>query len=413
MHTRSQTHSDEGNQPPKSWLVRSRDDRVIAGVAGGLGKHFGLDAIILRIAFVALAAAGGAGVLIYLFLWAISAEPGSSPVLPLQGRATRRSLGIAFIVLGSLTLLRQAGVWFGDAFVWPLALAAIGFAISWARSEDEGGSRWTRITSRIPGSPMESVFGGRTSALRLAMGGLLIATGLGVFLAANNSFATAGNVLLAVIVTAAGLSLVIGPWVWRLAQQLTEERRERIRSQERAEVAAHLHDSVLQTLALIQHSNAPREAASLARSQERELRAWLYGRGPASDGNRLSTAIDEMAGRIEQLQHVTIEAIVVGDSSLDDRVRAMVKACGEATLNAARHSGVDEISVYVEVEKERITAFVRDQGSGFSLDSVPPDRRGLSDSIIGRMHRNGGSATIISEPGSGTEVQLQLPRDHS
>jgi signal transduction histidine kinase len=412
MHTRPQTHSDEGTRPPKSRFVRSRDDRVIAGVAGGLGEHFGLDAVILRVAFVALAAAGGAGLLVYLFLWAISAEPGSSPALPLQGRATRRTLGIAFIVLGSLILLRQAGVWFGDALVWPIALTAIGFAISWARSEDEGGSRWTRMTSRFPGSSMESLFGGRTSLLRLAMGGLLIATGLGVFLAANNSFAT-GNVLLAVIVTAAGLSLVIGPWVWRLARQLAEERRERIRSQERAEVAAHLHDSVLQTLALIQHSNAPREAAGLARSQERELRAWLYGRGPASDGNRLSTAIDEMAGRIEQLQHVTIEAIVVGDSSLDDRLRAMVKACGEATLNAARHSGVDEISVYVEVEKERITAYVRDQGSGFSLDSVPPDRRGVSDSIIGRMHRNGGSATIISEPGSGTEVQLQLPRDHS
>ena len=216
--------------------------------------------------------------------------------------------------------------------------------------------------------------------------------------------------LLAMIVALGGAALLAGPWIWGMGRQLVEERSSRVRSEERAEMAAHLHDSVLQTLALIQRAKAQREMASLARTQERELRAWLYGRAPDLAGVRLRDAIDSMAGRIERQHQVSVEAVVVGDAEMDERLRALVNACAEAVANAARHSGTTAISVYVEVEEEAITAFVRDQGAGFDPDSVPADRRGIADSIVGRMERHGGSATVTSRPGAGTEVVLQLPR---
>jgi signal transduction histidine kinase len=178
-------------------------------------------------------------------------------------------------------------------------------------------------------------------------------------------------------------------------------------------MAAHLHDSVLQTLALIQRAKAPREMASLARTQERELRAWLYGRAPELTGVRLRDAIDSMAGRIEQQHQVNVDAVVVGDAEMDDGLRALVNAIAEAVANAAVHSGSTTISVYVEVEKERVSAFVRDHGSGFDPGVVPPDRRGIADSIIGRMERRGGTAEVHSRPSAGTEVVLRLPRRES
>jgi len=178
-------------------------------------------------------------------------------------------------------------------------------------------------------------------------------------------------------------------------------------------MAAHLHDSVLQTLALIQRSKSEREMASLARTQERELRAWLYGRAPELAGVRLRDAIDSMAGRIERQHQVTVEAVVVGDAEMDERLRGMVNACAEAVANAAVHSGTTAISVYVEVEEGSVTAYVRDQGAGFDPESVPADRHGIADSIVGRMERHGGSAAVISRPGAGTEVVLKLPRKES
>jgi signal transduction histidine kinase len=200
--------------------------------------------------------------------------------------------------------------------------------------------------------------------------------------------------------------------VSRLVRQLGEERRERIRSEERAEVAAHLHDSVLQTLAMIQRSPSAEEMTSLARGQERELRTWLYGRTrPSPNGRRmLSEALDEAATRVERLHHVAVETVVVGDCPLDDRLRAVVDAAGEALSNAAKHSGARAVSVYVEVGPHTVQLYVRDQGRGFVPGSLAPDRRGISDSIVGRMERHGGVATIASEPAEGTEVHLRMPR---
>jgi len=212
------------------------------------------------------------------------------------------------------------------------------------------------------------------------------------------------------VVTAAGVALLLGPWIVRLARQVGVERRERIRSEERADVAAHLHDSVLQTLTLIQRTaGSPHETVSLARRQERELRAWLYGdRSPAAA--TLGAALDLGDDEVEAAHQVTVEVVTVGDPDLDERLAALTAAIREATLNAARHSGAELIDVYVECLPEATTAYVRDRGRGFDLSVVPVDRRGIADSIVGRMERHGGSVDIRTESGAGTEVVLRLPK---
>ena len=280
-----------------------------------------------------------------------------------------------------------------------MTLAAIGFAILWARSGEERSGR----------TPLELVIGGRRSIPRVAIGSFLILGAMAVFLATNTSLRAVGSTLLVTVVAIGGLALIVGPWAWSIGRELLEERSTRIRTEERAEMAAHLHDSVLQTLALIQRAPASRDMASLARTQERELRAWLYGRAPTLAGARLRDAIDAMAGRVERDQQVKVEAIVVGDADLDERTRALVAAVGEATLNAARHSGATEASVYVEVEDDAISAYVRDLGTGFDPAMVAADRRGIADSIVGRLERHGGTATITSRPSGGTEVAMHLP----
>jgi signal transduction histidine kinase len=205
---------------------------------------------------------------------------------------------------------------------------------------------------------------------------------------------------------AGALLLVVGPWVW----QLTVERTERIRLEERAEVAARIHDSVLQTLALIQrHAGDSARVATIARRQERELRGWLYGSGVA-DVESVVTALGEAAADVEELHGVPIELASAGDVPLDDRTRQLVLAAREAMTNAAKFSGAAEISVYAEVGTEAVSVFVRDRGSGFDRATVTPDRRGIAESIEGRLERAGGTATIVSAPESGTEVELRLPR---
>ena len=395
---------------PRPRLERSRSDRVVAGVAGGIGKHLGLDPLLVRIGFVLLSFVLGFGLVVYVLTWLLAPQEAAEPAHQPGGRLippTRtQAFGTALVMVGVVVLLSLGGLLLGGNLAWPVALAGVGFAILWARDSDEEGRR--RVLSGL-GSPLEAVMSGRVSRTRIAIGSLLILAAMAVFLAANTSLSAVGNMLLAVMVAIAGLGLIGGPWAWRMAQALVEERSSRIRSEARAEMAAHLHDSVLQTLALIQRAKAPREMVSLARTQERELRAWLYRRAPSVSDARLRDAIDAMAGRIERHHQVGVEAVVVGDTALDDRVRALVAACGEATLNAARHSGSAEVSVYVEVEDDAISAFVRDHGAGFDLAAVPGDRRGIADSIVGRLERHGGSARLHSHPGAGTEVVLRLP----
>ena len=391
---------------PRPRLERSRSDRVIGGVAAGIGQHLGVEPTTVRIAFVLLSAAFGFGIVVYLLTWLLAPLEALDPTVATMPRRLFRptvaqALGAALILVGVAILLWVSGFWFGEALAWPVTLAAVGFAILWARSgEDRGSSR----------SALDVVISGRRSIARVAIGSLLILGAGAVFLGYNAQLDVVGPMLLAALVAIGGLGLIGGPWIWSIGRDLIDERSSRIRTEERAEMAAHLHDSVLQTLALIQRAPASREMASLARTQERELRAWLYGRAPTLAGARLRDAIDSMAGRVEREQQVKVEAIVVGDSDLDERTGALVAAVGEATLNAARHSGATEVSVYVEVEDDATSAYVRDLGSGFNPDSVAADRRGIADSIVGRLERHGGTAEVTSRPGAGTEVVMRLPR---
>jgi signal transduction histidine kinase/phage shock protein PspC (stress-responsive transcriptional regulator) len=388
---------------------RSASDRVLTGVAGGIGERLGIDPVVVRLAVVVLSLAGGVGVLVYVAAALVSRAPDPQAPAVHPRTSTMQALSVGLVVLGVLLLLRSAGLWFGDRIVWPASIVVLGSAVIWTRGDDADRARWARLWSRLPTSVTEPV-SGRGSRVRLLAGAGLIAVGLVAFLTSNRPLELVGNAPAAVAAVVIGLAVTMGPWVWRLARQATEERRERIRSQERAEMAAHLHDSVLQTLALIQRTDDPAEMVALARGQERELRTWLYGKTPAGPADSLSGALDAIAAEVERAHRTRIEVVLVGDCPLDDGVRALVHACREAMVNAARHARARGVSVYAEVEEDVVTAFVRDQGVGFAREAVPADRRGIAESIEGRMERNGGLAVIESTPGRGTEVRLAVPR---
>jgi signal transduction histidine kinase len=297
-------------------------------------------------------------------------------------------------------VLFVSGFWFGEAFAWPVTLGAIGFAILWARSGEDRRGR----------SAVDVVISGRRSITRVAIGSLLILGAMTIFLANSYSLSTPGPMLLAALVAIGGLGLIGGPWIWSIGRDLIDERSTRIRTEERAEMAAHLHDSVLQTLALIQkQAGDPRAVVKLARSQERDLRAWLYG-DRADDGTSLAATLVKIGTEVEEAFGVPVEVVTVGDAEIDDLSRAMLNAVREATVNAAKHSGADKIDIFGEADGDGVEVFVRDRGKGFVLDSVPEDRLGVRRSIIDRMARHGGSAQIRSTPGEGTEVRLSTRR---
>ncbi len=380
--------------PTRPPLVRRSEARVIAGVSEGVAQHLGVPALAVRTVFVVLTVFGGVGVLAYAGLWAFvplrRSEPAAAVGLPRRDRG--QSIALLTVALGVVLLLAQLNVAGGGDAILPLLIAGAGVALIWRRV-DEG---------RSPASS-------RRFPLLLA-GASLVLAGLVAFLVQADQLGAARQALLAIVVIVVGLVLVTAPWWWRLATELTTERRERIRTQERAEVAAHLHDSVLQTLALIQrHVDSPREVARLARGQERELRSWLYGRRP-DPAVRFAAAIQASAAEIEDSYAVAVEAVVVGDCDLDDGAAAVVQAAREALINAARHAGVEEVSLYAEVEPSRITVYIRDRGVGFDPATVPEDRQGVRGSIEGRMKRHGGRANVRSATGAGTEVELTIDR---
>lgn len=391
-------------------LRRSAHDRVVAGVAAGLGERVEIDPVVVRLAFVMLTFAGGVGAIAYLVLFLAMGWPDPSSEASSPGRTSaRQAVAVGLVLTGVLLICREAGLWWGDGLVWPAALAILGSAVIWTRGTESDRARWMRWWRRVPlGDSLQ----GRGSRVRMVAGGVLLALGLWVFGSAND-VSLFGNAPLSLGAVLLGFAVIAGPGVWRLLRQATDERRERIRQEERAEMAAHLHDSVLQTLALIQRTDDAREMVSLARGQERELRTWLYGGSVRSVPGSLSAALDEVAAEVEATHRTRIEVVLVGDCEVNEGLRALVHACREAMVNAARHSGARGLSVYVEVEDEAVTAFVRDQGVGFSRASVTSDRHGIAESIEARMERNGGVALVESEPGRGTEVRLRIPRSRS
>jgi signal transduction histidine kinase/phage shock protein PspC (stress-responsive transcriptional regulator) len=387
---------------------RSATDRVLTGVAGGIGERLGIDPVVVRLAFVMLTFAGGVGLLLYVAAALVSRKPDLDDPPPPPTTGTRQAVAIALVLLGVLLLLRQVGLWLGDGIVWPAALVVLGSAVIWTRGDEATRARWL---ARMPSWIREE--DGSRPRIRTLVGALVIALGAWAFLSSNPPLDLFDNAPLAVATVLVGFAVIAGPGIWQLVRQASDERRERIRQEERAEMAAHLHDSVLQTLALIQRTEDPNEMVALARGQERELRTWLYGKTKPGGEGSLSAGLDAVVVEVERAHRTRIEIVMVGDCPLDDGVRALVHACREAFVNAARHSGARGVSAYVEVEDDQVTAYVRDQGVGFSRAAVPIDRHGIAESIEGRMERNGGVAVIDSAIGHGTEVRLRIPRSRA
>jgi signal transduction histidine kinase/phage shock protein PspC (stress-responsive transcriptional regulator) len=401
---------------------------MLGGVCAGMGERFGVDPMILRGLFALTTIAGGTGIALYALAWWIVPGPETGAAGG-EGRGWRFELrggmatvqvvaGIGLLALSGLLLLREWGLWFGDVTVWPTVLVISGAALLWRQSQrgadappvvaepaTEAGARERRA---VPLSQrLEAAARGRA-----ALGAALVVGGGIVFLWLNDALRPARDVILAVVVVLVAGAVILAPWWLRLVRGLSAERAERIRSQERAEVAAHLHDSVLQTLALVQRrAGDPRAVATLARRQERELRAWLNNGGADERPGTLAAALQRAAAEVEDAHGVAIEVVTVGDRPLDERAQAVAAAAREALTNAAKFAGDAPIDLFAEMGPERVEVFVRDRGPGFEPAMVPPDRRGVRESILGRMARHGGHAAVQRGPGgAGTEVELVLDR---
>jgi signal transduction histidine kinase/phage shock protein PspC (stress-responsive transcriptional regulator) len=398
----------EASQPPP--LRRDREGAVLGGVCAGLGRRLGIDPIVLRVVFIAATAAGGIGVLLYALAWILVPAEGESragglriPRVPGGRDSWSVAGGMGLLVLALLLLFREWGLWIGDGLVWPVVLAAAGGALIWRQSAN--------AADPAPAAEAPARRGGGNALGRAALGVALVVGAALLFLYFNDALRPARDVLLPVVVVVVAGALILAPWWIRLVRGLADERAERIRSQERAELAAHLHDSVLQTLALMQRrAENPREVAGLARRQERELRAWLNGGRPLGERGTLAAALELAAAEVEDDHGVAVDVVTVGDCPLDAGAEAIVAAAREALVNAAKFAGPEPVSVYAEVGDERVEVFVRDRGPGFDPGAVPDDRRGVRESIVGRMRRHGGDAVVHSGAGAGTEIELRLER---
>jgi signal transduction histidine kinase len=396
-------------EPPR--LYRARDHRMVAGVASGIAQHLGIPVVRVRVAFAVLLGLSGLGLLLYAAFWA---------VVPMRSDGTdappRRDLFqlLPFVAIGLGMILIQILVFdsVGVASTAGWLVAIIGAGVIWHQSAP-GRRQHGRDSLPLPwlGAVLEES-DRRAFVLRFIGGGVLVAVGIigvvAVYAPLDNIDAVINGVIFA-LVGLAGVAVVAAPALWRTYNQLRAEREGRIREQERAELAAMVHDQVLHTLALIlRNAGDAKVVQRLARGQERSLRNWLY-KPASSPTERLAAALEHAAAEVEDTYGITVEAVVVGDRETDERVGALVAAAREALVNAARHAKVETVSLYAEVEPEQISAFVRDRGAGFDPGTVSDHRHGVRGSIIGRMKRHGGRAEIRSEPGGGTEVRLILP----
>jgi signal transduction histidine kinase len=393
---------------------------MVGGVAGGLSARFGIDANVVRLAFAVLAIVDASGFALYVLAWLVMVRTGESTSIIRRALADRRTvtlgLGLATILGCLLLALAGLGLGFAANLIGPVSFGAAGLVVVWRSSSDEEKTFLRQVAEQVPVLGLPDQPTRRALVARVAFGLVLVAAGLGGLVATRHPTGATLEAVASAAVVLTGFMVVFGPWWLALVRDLTVERRERVRSQERADMAAAIHDSVLQTLALIQRSSAdPREVTRLARAQERELRAWLFdARPPGSfDASAVTTVAEGVAAveaEVEESHGVPVESVVVGDCPLNDKLAALLAAGREATVNAAAWSGATTVSIFVEVEPTQVSMFVRDRGKGFDPDTVDPDRRGISDSIAARMARHGGTAEVRSTPGEGTEVELVMSR---
>lgn len=374
---------------------RSTSDRLLTGVAGGIGERLGIRTIYIRAAFLSAMLAAGLGLIVYVLAALLVPETGEQP-RPTSA-TMRQKIGIGAMFAAGMLLFQGIGLWFGPV-TWPIVLVLFGLAIA----IDTSGFNYEQSLQGVLDTSR------RPWWIVLAGLGMMI-IGLAFVLTSIDALKSTGALVIATALTLIGFLIVGGPWLWSLVEDLGTERRARIRSEERAEMAAHLHDSVLQSLALIQRTEDPKKMVTLARAQERDLRSWLYD-PDASDEETLRGALGVAAARVEEAHDIPVSVVVVGENELPHtRRKALVGAATEAMTNAAHHSGAKMVSVFAEPTEEGVEVFVTDQGGGFDPDDVDADRKGIAESIRGRMSRNGGTAEIDSSIGVGTEVHLMMP----
>ncbi len=383
-------------------FARSSSDRMLFGVCGGASRRYGVDAYVVRIALLLLTLTGGLGVVLYVVGFALSRSPDELPTPKVvePSLVTARTIAVALATGGLLLVARNIGLWPGDAIMVPAVIVAAGSALLWYHGRE----------AHPEGDPLERVLQGRATPLR-AIGGVALAmAGVVALVARGVRVAQLPAALAALAMALAGAAVLVGPYIGRLTTQLRDEERARIRDQERNDMAAHLHDSVLQTLALMQRAAAdPRRMVMLARRQERELRSWLYDAKASAEVGSLSARAEGIAAEVELDHGMPVDLVVVGDTEVTAALEALLLAVREATVNAAKHAGADLVSIYIEVEPNTVTAFVRDKGAGFSPAEIGDDRRGIAMSIRDRIERVGGRATLETAPGAGTEWELVVP----
>lgn len=366
-------------------LIRDPSRRVIAGVASGVAGHLGVDVRWVRLFFVVASFAGGLGALLYSGLWMFTPVAEST-----EPRQRPGALDVFLVLVGFvgalLSLQGSSGV--GSAVLFVVGVLIVGAIIA-LQAYDRGTASWKNLAA-------------------LSLGALLVMGGVLAVALMGESSGVAG-VVVSVLVTVLGVAVLVVPLITKLANSLVAEREQKAVADQRAEIASRLHDSVLQTLALIQRqAGDPDEVVRLARGQERELRAWLFD-DTVSNHTTTFAALRKAAGEVEDAYGVVIQPVTVGDDfPFDKRTEAVVLAAREAMVNAAKHAGVDTIDVYAEHLAGRLEVFVRDRGAGFDPEAVPADRHGLRDSIVGRVERVGGEAHVVSSIGNGSEIELAL-----
>ncbi|MUM16340.1 PspC domain-containing protein [Mycobacteroides sp. CBMA 326] len=374
---------------------------MVAGVAGGLADHLDIPVFRVRLAFAVLGAASGMGIAAYGLLWMLM--PPGDDVAAVSATDRRRATGLVLLSLAALIILMSTLSGSTASLVFPIVLALAGLAVVWREFDAQGTS------SAVLG---ESGSSSVLTWVRVISGAALVFGGLAVVVLRNVDLSSLRDSLIAVAATLVGTALLTVPLWLRLWRALGAERAARIRTEERDEIASHLHDSVLQTLALIQkRTDNPSEVLRLARSQERELRSWLFSAGVSSDSS-LAQELRTVAGEVEDTHTVVVNSVIVGDADLSpepETRRALVGAIREALVNAAKHSGQSDINLYAEVEPGQISVFVRDRGKGFDPELVSSDRQGIVRSIKSRVMRRGGQVQVKSEIGKGTEVRIIMP----
>jgi signal transduction histidine kinase len=397
-------------------LRRGRDNCILGGVCGGFATRLGIKERNIRVIFALLTLVFGLGILLYMTFWLVLTRSGEDqPIIQqiFQNRREAQVVLVAFIAtIVLIVTLQSTGAGTTDGFGWPLLLSGFAAFAVWRGASIDERSHLTEFFSSAP------LIGGSLSTsrrgivLRVLIGAALIYFGLHQLHHIGGFWGSVGTAIFGTAILVIGVLILFAPWWLQNVRELTSERRERVRAEERASMVAHLHDSVLQTLTLIERT-AGNEAdvVRLARNQERELRQWLFS--PETSTNAPTSFVGLLGAiehDIENDYGVRVELVTVGDCVPDDRVTTLVAAAREGAINAAKWSEAASISIFTEVEPTTISIFVRDRGVGFDPDAIPADRQGVALSIRQRMSQLGGEAFINTEIGSGTEVQLVLPR---